>query len=354
MHISLKYLISFCIVFSSHIALVNACQICVPFPTKTIADRILEANTIVLARESAERPYTFEAYTALKGELPAAGAINLLLNSQMRRILKADQELSAVLVCTGEGESQKWESIGTTKPEIEALVYEILKNAQTWEKDPKKRFDFFAQRLRHENRTIRELAYLEIGRAPYSEIRKLYAIVPRNEIHAFLQNFQYIEWHALYILLIALSEDPRDTEFIRDAFLNAARFGTYIRLAAWTTAYLEIEPDEALTAISDAYFSDPDRSQKELHAVVQAISVHGQSGHVHMRDRFVQEYETLLENHPEMAPMVVKDLFLWKRWELADQIRHILQNPTAPQYSVSTMMLRKYLLAANKATDKTN
>ncbi len=351
---SIKYIISFCIAFCAQITILQACQICVPYPTKSMADWILEAKTVVLAKESATRPFTFEAHTALKGYIPSPDGIDIILNRSLHQILDADREKNVVLIFGGEEGEEKWLPVGMGEHEIEALTRNILKNSSAWENDPKKRLDFFVGLIRHENMTIRELAYLEIGSAPYSDIRELQGVLPRNEIYDFIQNFRYIEWHALHILLLGLSDDPRDTEFIRNAFRGAARFGTHTRLAAWTTAYIEMNPIEAMRAISANYFSDPLRREKELHSVIQAISVHGQESNTKMRDQFVKEYETLLTYHPDMAALVVKDLMVWKRYELEDQVREILQSSTTTQYNLSALMLRNYVEAAENANEQSS
>ena len=43
-----------------------ACQICVPRPTQTLANRLLQSDKVVLAREDPRRPYHYAAVETLK------------------------------------------------------------------------------------------------------------------------------------------------------------------------------------------------------------------------------------------------------------------------------------------------
>ena len=66
----------------------GACQICIPFPERTLADRLLASAAVVLAREDAERPFHYRVTEVLSGT-PHDSAIDLFLNSQARRTLAA-------------------------------------------------------------------------------------------------------------------------------------------------------------------------------------------------------------------------------------------------------------------------
>ena len=298
-----------------------ACQICRPFPEESAADRLMEGEVVVLAREDPDRPFNYRPVEVLKGN-PGDEPIDLFLKSSSRRLLAADAKAAVVIVGTRSGEGkQEWSSIGFADGETGPVIRAILDAAPAWKEDPNKRIQFFAARLGHRNPRIREMAHLEVTRAPYREIRKLHNAIPREEIHRFLAEMRYIEWHALYIHLLAQSNHPEDHAFIAQSLRSAARCDTTIRLAAWATASIEIEEEKAVDFIESAYFRNPDRTAEELKAVLGALSVHGTDGHTHLRARIVASYETLLAHHPAMTPEVAVDLISWKRTELADRKR---------------------------------
>jgi hypothetical protein len=323
-----------------------ACQICIPFPKKSTADYLIEAETVVLAREDPERPFHFATVATLKGD-PGDEKIDLFLDSTTRRVLAAHPRHSIVLARLTDGDKKSWRRIGTADQDLSPIVMDVLAAAPAWEKEPKRRIEYFAKRLGHDNPQVRALAHLEIARAPYNEIRNCSGFLSRQEIRAFLDNFQYIDWHPLYILLLAQSDAPADRELIRDSFESAARFGSTLRLAAWATALIEIQEEKAVAEIEKLYFRNTARKPEELKAVLQALSVHGTNGHTHLRARIVAAYGTLLENHPSMAPQVVRDLSAWKRTDFASEIAAYLAGKPRDLNFQTTLQLRAYIRLAN-------
>ena len=73
----------------------GACQICIPLPERTLADRLLDSDAVVLAREDASRPFHYQAVETLFGE-PGDAPIDLFLHSQARRVLAADPQRAMV------------------------------------------------------------------------------------------------------------------------------------------------------------------------------------------------------------------------------------------------------------------
>ena len=57
-------------IFASHSG--QACQICLPFPARSLVDYLIESDHIVLARENPEKPFTLRAIKTLKGDKPPA------------------------------------------------------------------------------------------------------------------------------------------------------------------------------------------------------------------------------------------------------------------------------------------
>lgn len=299
--------------------LAQACQICVPFPKKSAADHLLDSDIVVLAREDADRPFHFRSVAVLKGELDDK-AIDLFLDSATRRGLKAYPQQSVVLVGNAIENRIKWMRVGLTDAKTEPIIRNILKLAPGWVLTPGNRIDFFTAYLGHENDRIRTLAHLETGRAPYSVIRTLGDALDREDIRAFLSDFRSIEWHDLYILLLAQSDNASDHAYIEQSLRDAARFSTTYRLAAWATASIERSGEKTIDFLRREYFENANRKPEELKAVIQAFSVHGTNGHTDLRDRIVAAYKTLLEVHPAMTLYVVQDAIAWKRTEFTEAI----------------------------------
>jgi hypothetical protein len=322
-------------------AAVDACQICIPFPQKSAADHLIESEFVVLVREDPERPFHFVAVEVLKGS-PGPGKIDLFLDSSTRRQLSMRPEQSVLLAKDGRSGESKWRRIGLMDDAFSPVVKETLALADAWEEDPAKRVAFFAKRLGDADPQVRTLAHLELARAPYAEIRKYGDVISRETIHAFLGQLRYVEWHPLYILLLAQSGQPEDAVRIRKSMESAARFGTTLNLSAWATALVEIDQEKGVQILEEDYLSRSERSVKELRAVCTALSVHGANGAEALRNRIVNAYGLALESHPEMAPELVRDLLVWQRFDHTDRVAKAA-SARPPVFDFATLLrLRAY------------
>jgi hypothetical protein len=325
---------------------VHACMVCIPYPEKTAADILLKSPTVILAREHPHKPFSYAPVEILKGQTDGA-EIDLLLDSSTRRILAVHPERAVVLVQKREG----WRSLGLADADVEGLVRQILAFDAQWqplESANQGRLTFFAPLLGHANPWIRELAYLEVGRAPYGQIKRLSATVPRGDMRAFLRHDRYLEWHALFILMLAQTGNALNRAYIAETFHTHQRLGMKTNLAAWATAYIEIEEGAAITVIEERYFRNNTRTQEELVEVMKALSAHSSDGHTHLRDRIAASYGVLLDAHPTMASYVAKDLLAWQRWDFTDVLSKML-SAQADVDPLGAYMLELYISQALEA-----
>ena len=100
----------------------HACQACIPFPQKTATDYLIQADTVVFAREDPERPFSYAPVETLKGAADDGG-IDLFLNSSTRRVLAADEDRVVVLVRVGDG---SWRSLGIADNDYQQVVRRII------------------------------------------------------------------------------------------------------------------------------------------------------------------------------------------------------------------------------------
>ena len=187
-----------------------------------------------------------------------------------------------------------------------------------------------------------ELAYLELARAPYSFIKKVGRVLPREVINRILRERQYFEWRGLAILMLAHSTDQRDRKYIEDSFRDSHELSLTTNLAAWATAFIEINGASAIDTIHKYYLCDPTRSEAEVRAVVTALSVHGNDGHVHLRDTIIKSYGTALNNHPEVAGLIAADLTSWKNWDYREGIAKIQLRSDIKFTTVEFRAMRTY------------
>jgi hypothetical protein len=310
-----------CLLLCGSATSLHACQACIPYPPNTAADELIEADTVVFAREDPDHPFSYAALETLKGETTTR-PIDLFLPSTGRRILAADEDRVAVLVGNADG---TWRSLGIADDEYQQVVRRIVLFSAEWNgvEGQERRLRFFLELFGHENSSIHRLAYLELGRAPYGTIKRFSQAVDPEHVRRVLENPRYIEWRPLAILLLANAGDAEDRESIRSSFRSAEQFSLTRNLAALATAVIELEGEAAVQFIDDRYLNNAQRTREELIEVCRALSVHGTDGHTHLRDRIVECYRNLLEARPDMAATVVRDLIAWERFELTAEVSRI-------------------------------
>ena len=317
-------LIFWCLLIAWLVPLTDAypCQICVPFPKTTLADRLLEKDAVVMAREDPNRPFHYTTVETLKGD-PGSAPIDAFLNSHARRLLAMDSNRTMVL--GRNPHDGEWTALGIADGDFGIVIRRILGFTDTWrpmETDNQERLAVFSKLLGHPDSRLHELAYLEIGRASYASIGKISSVVPIETVRAILDNPRYLEWRSLAILMLGHSKTPADRARVIKTFEEKQRLGSTLNLAAWATAYIEIEGPAALERIKQYYRAHKYRSLDELELIVKALSVHGATDNG-KRDRIVSVYRSLLEGHPKLTSYVVRDLIAWGRWDFADQLGKI-------------------------------
>ncbi|MEM6673167.1 MAG: hypothetical protein AAF726_09995 [Planctomycetota bacterium] len=302
----------------------RACQLCTPYPRASAADYLLSAEAVVFAREDPDRPFHYAIVEVLKGD-PGDESIDLFLDSRTRRVLAVHPERAAVLALMRlECGALAWRRVGMADEDFGPTVRHILASHGAWLTNATSRHDYFAQWLGHPNSQLRDLAHIEVARAPYKSILRYRSVLSREEIDRFLGNVRKVDWHPLYILFLSATDHPDDHERIRRSFHSCARLGTTRTLQSWTAAYIEIAGVEAIEEIEALYFRRGDRGPDEVAAVLNALSVHGSGGHVHLRDRIVESYAVMLERYPEHAVDLLRDLQAWNRTDLSPAISAII------------------------------
>ena len=280
-------------------------------PQTTAADLLIESDVVVFAREDPDKPFSYQAVDVIKGDLDST-AIDLFVNSSTRRRLEVNETL--VVVLARDRKDQSWRTVGIADGMYQQVVRRILAVAQDWSgpNGAEKRCEFFLTLLGHDNRALFELAYLELGRAPYRMIKRVGRNVSREDLLSILQRREYIEWRPLAILMLSQSADAQDRKYIEENFADCCEYSLTLNLAAWATAYIELNGATAIERIEQQYLAKPGRSDNEVRAIVAALSLHGREGHTHLRDQIVRSYEIANRHHPVVSELIAKDLADWR------------------------------------------
>ena len=306
----------------------RACMVCIPFPEETTVDKLLRADVVVLARENPDKPFSYRAEKIIKGELESL-EIDLFVNSSLRRRLQMNPERYSLLARvrqpasaenpSADGQRGEWLSLGYATQRIEAIAREVLVQAANWHEPggSRPRARYFMPYLADAERSVRELAYLEIGKSSYDTIREANRYVTSDQIYRFLSDPLYLEWQRLYILLLGFEATEGDASTVRATMSNYAKGNNELNLSAWATALIEIDGVEGVTWLQQHYLGNPNRGSKLVLEVVKAMSVHGARKTTELREPIAEAYAALISTHPDLAGWVARDLTAWQDWRLA-------------------------------------
>lgn len=324
-----------------------ACQICLPMPTESVADRILASEHLVLTREHPTRPYEHQLVRVLEGDPSLVPPVDVFLDSGTRRRLARDPQLA--LLSGWSAENKEWRQLLLHGDTVAPVVAGVLAAAESWERDPDRRYRYFANFLGHEDTRLSDLAHLEVAKAPYSKLVKFADRIPRDHLYEALGNMRRMEWHALYILFLGQSEDPRDRQHIRNELARCAEYKLVTRTAAWATALVEIDGLDGVERLSELYLRNPGRRAEELAAIHAALRVHADEGPPELRERVVVAYGSLLERNPSLAPDLAADLTRWQRFDHAATFADLVKKDSLDL--TATTRIRQHLRAAQVTTD---
>ena len=323
-----------------------ACQLCIALPQQTEADLLLSSDCVVLARPDSTDPFRFAPTETLKGTYDGL-LIDLLVDSTTRSYLQIHQDRGVLLRAMKPPVPGKVS--GRSARNMKTLVRRLLAVAQGWHgpEASMDRWQYFLPYFGHQDQRIRELAYLELARAPYVLIRKLGQNVSRETYGTLLTERRYHEWRGLAIMLLAQSDSAADRQYILDSFRDAERYCVAINLDAWATAAIEVDRERTIRSIESNYLCNKQRSDEELQAVVRALSLHGSLPDPALRERIVLSYQVLLQNFPQFATQVAKDLASWNRTELADELLEIASLRAELQLA-DRQIIRDYIALATQ------
>lgn len=325
----------------------RACPICLPAAKTSAVDVLLDADVVVLAEEDSQNPLSLRTLEVLAGQLNE-DTPDLFLGSQPARGFALSSRQQIICAYRAAGPEAGWVRVGNAEGEFGVVVREVLQRTEEWKVDPGKRVDFFGPYLGHPDTQVSALAHLEVARAPYDQIKRFAGVIPAERLRSLLQNVRLFEWHPLYILLLAQSGETQDRDLIREEVRAAERDGTVLQLAAWVTAWIEIDGETAVDFLEEHYLQDPTRKAEEIQAVLAACSVHGTWGHARLRGRFVTAYRSALRVHPSLAVSMVRDLVEWKRWDLGPAVATVVDTPPAELDRTTVLQLRSYLRQAGE------
>jgi hypothetical protein len=237
-----------------------------------------------------------------------------------------------------------WKSLAVYTPEMEGILQQLLVNS--WGEDRTQRARFFVEYLSSEDLQLQRMAHLEVARAPYAVIRSLGPVLNFDGVRRFLSDSRMLEWHGLYILLLAQSGEQNDLSLIKKRYELCEIYQSTLQSSAWTLAYLETN-DAALQQIRADYFDTADHEEKEISAVLDALSAYGIT-HTDAQQVIAEIYQVAIERFPTQLSKRIDDLQAWQQWQAGDTVSGVFSQQQQEMSIEHISKVRAFLSAASQ------
>jgi hypothetical protein len=289
----------FALLFIASAQVALACGVCFEKPERTVADRVLSADAVLVAREDPDRPYRFAPVTFLSGAAQNA-QIPFLVDSTTKRRLDTHPEDGVLILREGDD----WSRAGYATEIWRSTAARILALGPDWQNDQKARFSFFESLLDEPDSFVRKVAIDELSRAPYDLLRRMTQPIEGEVARKSLSDRTQVPWQSFYILMLGLSDRAEDHALVRQRIASAARLGSSPHLEAWATALVEIDGTEGLTLLVEAWLQAPHVSADALRSVIAALTAHARIGDPAMKGAVLEALAPLPQRHPEVVGTV--------------------------------------------------
>ncbi|WP_294220191.1 hypothetical protein [uncultured Shimia sp.] len=270
-------------------------------PKATLVQRLLEADTIVLARPSATNPFRFEIMQYLRGVQNVVPP-PFLVDSTTRRLMRLTPR-SQILFARS-AETGDWHRLATVDSEFDPLLQDILQSLPKWRDNDPSRAIFFAKLLWHKSSRVREIALRELDLATYATLQSLELEVDPKRLRAGLDVLTEMDLRAIRILLLGFSaQDPELSRFLQLRVTQSAKNDGDM-LGAYALSLVELDGQGAVHWLAEVHLNNRAYTYNTRSALVQAFAMHFQSGDVATRALISETLSALVLFDVDLAYIV--------------------------------------------------
>ena len=334
-----------------------ACAICFSGRVVAFGQKIDASDAVVLATPAGETGF-YRVVTTIKGATLAGALITDTLppdptlvapNWPMLLLRNKLSHQWSVLGSIEEGQAGWLRALAaggptSSRPAVGAWPRTLDTTGDLSDDDWVARLALVAANLESADRLAAAIAYGEIARAPYRQLRSLRGTREPGEITAWLDDPHLASRQPAYTLLLGIVGGPADAQGIEARIEKLRAVHRADNLAALIAADLEIRGPSRLDYVVEAFLTDKSRSLPEIEGALLALSVQGAADAEIPRSRIVSAYRDFIRAHPAMAGFVVQDLSDWNEFDAADELKMAMKSGAirdpASQYAVLTFLKR--------------
>jgi len=316
------------------------------------AQQLVTTPQAVLAVPAAQAR-RFRVVQVIKGERPADGMVEADYPRNGPARSDATQAKARPLLIVRDDPLPSWVILGTIDPARADWLHALAAGKPTAAmsaEDWCDRVALVVQHLNDPDPLAAELAFSELGAAPYAALRTAKPLLDAAALRKCLADPALVARHPLCLLLLGISGNAHDAASLEEQLQLAVQAGNTTNLSSMLAADLELSGVARVGWIESAYLADPNRTSPEIKAALLALSVHGNAGGTIPRERVIQAYRVFMKTHPETAGDVAPDLAAWQCWDAVPDYLALMRSNVPQQYP-SRQAIQAYLLKGLQARE---
>jgi hypothetical protein len=189
-----------------------------------------------------------------------------------------------------------------------------------------KRLRLVAPYLESSDPLAAEIAYGEVARAPYRDLRLLKNELTAATIVRWLADPRLAARRAAYTLLLGIAGTQAASAVIEKSLEAAHRSHDASSLSALLAAALELRGTALIPWIEQNYLLDRKRTLPEIEATLLALSVQGSADAAVPRGDIIAVYLRFIDQRKPMVGFVVADLITWQFWGATGKFVEVLKS----------------------------
>lgn len=298
----------------------NGCFTSYPLPT--ISEQIASADVVILGEwVSAQKlpgnagPTTFHITEVIKdstNKFTKTGRFDFAGNEAGK-----PGDLAMFLGYSQDRQLEWGDTVPITETSLK-YIKALPKSDESWES----RLGYFVQNLESPDERVAEDAYDGVVIAPFAEMKKVSAKLPREKLRQWIANKKTSEGRiSQYGLMLGICGTEDDATFLRDFIKNPVeKEGLRLGIAGVMSGYLLLKGDEGLKLLEDTKLKPGKTTDfHESYSALQAVRFAWDNVGTIKKDRLIQAM-TLLLDDPIFADLVVNDFVRWKYWAVQDKL----------------------------------
>ncbi|NOE24854.1 hypothetical protein [Ruegeria sp. HKCCD6157] len=336
----------------------QACSVCVTLPEASSADHIISADIIVLAGPTPDNPFRFSPVHILRGteqKISTLPEIPFLIDSKTRAAFRSNPEKTVLFTYgatdkdgAGRSISRSWKRLFMMTPDRSRFVEDLTAVGGSWaygDNDGSERVMFFAGYLSHEDHVLRNIAMVEIYRAPYEFVHPLRNTVPTEQLLQEFRSLNRISYIPVAVRLLGLQSDEQAASVVRSRFEQVLKSNGQ-NLYEWALAGIEIDGALAVTAIERA-LQRPGWLLPEKQSLIRALT-EGGTVLPELRAQIIGIFSSELEKDRNLAPRIAVAMRNWGETALNHQFQALI---VRGEIDPATQFVLGTIVGAGQVTD---